>query len=64
MKCPACENRLSEVDEEFVCDDCGAAFGLEYLGMYLEGSSVRIDSGFEPKEWREKYREKIRSRLL
>ena len=57
MKCDTCkQNKLSECDDELICDNCGSAFGLEYLGMYEEGSCDRIDDGFESKEWKEKYK--------
>jgi len=46
-KCPTCdEMNLSTCDEEIICDNCGSAFALEYLGMYEEGSNDRIDEGF------------------
>ena len=56
-KCkPVCSVRdLGQFDEELVCETCGAAYALEYLGMYPEGSSYaedRLDEGFEPKGWK------------
>jgi hypothetical protein len=56
MKCDTCNGTLDEVDDELVCQECGSTFGLEYLGMYEEGASERHDEGFEPKEWKEKYK--------
>lgn len=57
MKCPRCGYSLgfTELDDEFVCEVCGAAYCLEYLGMYEEGGNERIDAGFEPIEWLKKY---------
>jgi hypothetical protein len=46
---------LEQFDAELVCEKCGAAYGLEYLGMYPEGSSYaedRLDEGFEPEGWK------------
>lgn len=60
MKCPICEKgRLDDMDYELVCMNCGATFLLEYAGMCEEGASERIDDGFEPKEYLEKYGKKI-----
>jgi hypothetical protein len=57
MKCPFCSGELDDQGDEFVCqDDCGAAFMLEYLGMYEEGSCIRIDDGYESEEWKAKWR--------
>jgi len=55
--CPKCKELLSVCgyDDEIVCQNCGAAFCLEYLGYYNEGSNDRIDEGFEEKEWLDKY---------
>lgn len=51
MKCPKCScNRFTDDDEEYVCNRCGSAFMLEYLGYYEEGSDQRIDEGFEDEE--------------
>jgi len=52
MKCPICDGEMYDVEKEYICSDCGAAFGLEYLGMYEEGSCKRIDEGFEPIKWK------------
>ena len=61
MKCPICEDGdLDSQDDELVCMDCGAAFILDYVGMYEEGSDERIDQGFEPKEWLKKYHNKTK----
>ena len=59
MKCPICKGRLEAplADEELICQDgCGAAFGLEYLGYYKEGSNDRIEDGYEESEWKEKWK--------
>jgi hypothetical protein len=42
-------------DGEIVCENCGAAYCLKYLGMYDGNGDGRIDKGFEPKEWLKKY---------
>ncbi len=57
VKCKICNSKksLDIQDEELVCFDCGASFGLEYLGMYEEGSDVRLDEGFEPSKWVKKH---------
>lgn len=56
-KCTTCGSSLFDtMDDEIICQDCGSAFGLEYLGMYEEGSDERIDEGFESEEWKEKYK--------
>ncbi len=58
--CPICkEGRLEEYEYEYVCGECGATFLLEYAGMCEEGASERIDDGFEPKEYLDKYKDKI-----
>lgn len=61
MKCPICKNgELEEFDYELVCQgECGATFLLEYAGMTPEGGDERIDDGFEPKEYLERYGEEI-----
>ena len=44
MKCPDCrEDSWNEIDGEMICEKCGSAFALEYLGYYLEGGDERID---------------------
>ena len=45
MKCPDCnEDSWNEIEEgEMICEKCGSAFGLEYLGYYTEGGDERID---------------------
>lgn len=59
-ECPICnKGRLNEYDYEYVCDECGATFLLEYAGMCGEGADERIDDGFEPKEYLKKYKDKI-----
>lgn len=56
--CPKCKgnrsfNYFEEEDshgenaDEFVCESCGSAYGLEYCGYYKSGSTTRIDEGFE-----------------
>ena len=54
MKCPKCDERMSgnccDEDGEIVCETCGSAFELNYLGIYVEGSNDRIDEGFETEE--------------
>jgi len=46
MKCLDCNtrDRFTELDEyEIVCEKCGSAFALEYLGYYREDNGERID---------------------
>ena len=61
MKCPVCNHRASmyECDDGFICHECGAAFELEYIGMYEEGSDDLLASGHEPKEWKLKHKESL-----
>lgn len=55
-KCPTCGySSFYSYDHELVCEHCGSAFCLQYLGMYEEGSDDRIDAGYEPKWWKDKY---------
>ncbi len=55
MRCPICAGNMEESDSEYICSSCGAAFGLEYLGVYLEGIDDRFDDGFEPAVWKQEY---------
>jgi hypothetical protein len=54
MMCPKCLRQMSgnysDIDCEIVCESCGSAYTLEYLGYYPEGSDDRIDEGFEDKQ--------------
>jgi len=51
-ECPICnKGRLNEYDYEYVCDECGATFLLEYAGMYEEDAQEMTHDGFEPKEF-------------
>ena len=60
MKCPICgEGRMDEFDSELVCQGCGSAFLLEYVGMYEEGGDERIDDGFQNFDYMSTYRNKI-----
>ncbi len=54
MKCEKCNNERdwNDIDDEIVCEKCGAAYCLEYQGYYPEGSNNRIDEGFESEEWK------------
>ena len=53
MKCKKCKQpQFNEMDGEFICESCGAAYCLEYLGYYPEGSNERIDKGFESGEYK------------
>lgn len=61
MNCPVCDNwGMAENDDELVCQDCGAAFLIHYVGMYEEGSNERWDAGFEPEAWLEKFGKKLK----
>ncbi len=57
MKCAKCRSHMNGnfCDEyegdEIICETCGAAYSMEYLGYYPEGSDDRIDAGFENSEW-------------
>lgn len=58
MKCDICgEERLEENDGELICENCGAAYELDLLGYYKEGSNDRIEGGPEFAEWYEKYKQ-------
>ena len=61
MNCNKCgaKDCMNEIDEELICEECGAAYCLEYLGYYPDGEigfslDERIDEGFEDKKWIEK----------
>lgn len=58
MKCQICGEKRSfnDYDDEIICEHCGASYCLEYLGYYPEGTDERVDDGFEPKEWKDKYK--------
>ena len=61
MICQIChKTRFNEIDDdiftELVCENCGASYGLEYLGMYEPGSDERIDEGYESEEWKKRYK--------
>ena len=44
-ECPCCESdELEQIDYEFICQKCGCAYSLEYIGYYKEGSNDRIDT--------------------
>ena len=56
MKCLKCHSKMNgngcnDINDEIICEVCGAAYCLEYLGYYLEGSDNRIDDGFEEEEY-------------
>lgn len=52
IKCEVCGNEgLDENDGELICENCGAAYCLELLGYYEEGSNDRIECGPEYDKW-------------
>ena len=56
MKCEICgNNSLSTIEDELICEGCGAAYGLELLGYYEEGSNDRIECGPEFDKWKREY---------
>ncbi len=62
MKCPICEKGSLDdngCDYELFCDECGSTFLLEYAGMYKEDAQEMTHDGFEPKEFLDKYKDKI-----
>ena len=57
MKCIICKgNNVEDQEEEFVCNDCGAAFCFNLLGYYEEGSSNRIECGDSYDKWLKKHK--------
>ena len=61
MICPICGGSLDMNDNLLICQDvCGSVFRLEYHGMCNPGDAEVTEEGFEPKEFLEKYGEKIR----
>lgn len=56
MKCKKCgSNHMYGDSDEMICDNCGAAYELVYLGYYPEGAEERIDEGFEDEKWLKAY---------
>lgn len=57
MKCPICkEGRLDDVDNLFVCEDCGSTFILEYFGYTAYGSSDTLEDEDQfPAEYTKKW---------
>ena len=58
MICQVCKQTSIEEtsDYELVCMNCGAAYHLELLGYYKEGTDDRIECGPEFDEWMDKHR--------
>jgi hypothetical protein len=57
MKCEVCGSyNLNKDEHELICFHCGAAYGLELLGYYKEGSCERIECGKEYDSWLESYK--------
>ncbi len=60
MKCPICKsNCLGQIDSELVCENCGSAFLLEYVGMYEEGGDERVDDGFQTANYLSQWGTKV-----
>ena len=54
MKCEICSSEISGscIDDELICQKCGASYRLELLGYYKEGSNNRIECGEEFDKWK------------
>jgi hypothetical protein len=63
MICEKCGNNSFDfVECELICDDCGAAYVVEYIGYYQSGSCELIEMGFENEQWLEECKDKSKNR--